>query len=169
MSTAEDAVQQGRGHSTARMVELTASRHSHRQISEASAGSQLAAAQVSPCAAHIQVASSHRDVQLRGAKTSPEQLTSLAALPAFVSLVPVRLPFPPLPPRAPKGPALAYTHASTGPGAPGSPLCKQGSKHVASRDMHDNTIRLSCEAWLQTPTSRRLFTGGQLCQRQASL
>ena len=151
------------------MVEMTSFGHSRLQSSEVSGGSVLAAARISPGAAQTQVASSHGDVQLRGAKTPPELLTSLTALPAFVSLVPVRLPFPPLPPRTPKGPASADTNASTGSGAPGLPLHKQSGRHVPSRDMRDNKIRLSCGAWLQTPTSRRLFTGGQLRQHHASL
>ena len=141
------------------MAEMAPSEHSQWQRYEAWSGAPLAAARVSPGAAQIHVACSHRDLQLRGAKSSPEQLTSLASLPSFVSLVPVRLPFPPLPPRPPKGPALAGTHPSNGSGPPSSPLCKQNSKQTASRDMQDSKIRLSCKAWLQTPTSRRLFTG----------
>ena len=159
MSTPEGAVQQRRGHSTAYMVEMTPPRSFQWQSYEGGGVSPLAAARVSPGAAQMLVASSHRDSQLRGAKTSPEQLTSLTALPSFVSLVPVRLPFPPLPPRPPKGPASADTHACNGSGPPGSAPYIHSSKQVISRDLHDKKISLSCDAWLKTPTSRRLFTG----------
>ena len=141
------------------MAETAPLEHSQWQRPEAWSGFPLAAARVTPGAAQIHVTSSHRDLQLRGVQTSPEQLSSLAALPDFVSLVPARLPFPPLPPRPPKGPALAGTHPSNGSGPPGSLLRKQSSKQIANRDMQDSNIRLSCKAWLQTPTSRRLFTG----------
>ena len=141
------------------MVEMTPPRPAQWQSYEGGGVSPLAAARVGPGAAQMQVASSHRESQLRGARTSPEQLTSLTALPTFVSLVPVRLPFPPLPPRPPKGPASADTHTSNGSGPPGSAPYIHGSKHIVSRDLHDKRIRLSCDAWLKTPTSRRLFTG----------
>ncbi len=159
VSTPEGAAQQQRGQSTAHMVEVTPSRPSQWQSYEGGGVSPLAAARVSPGAAQMQVASSHRESQLTGARTSPERLTSLTALPTFVSLVPVRLPFPPLPPRPPKGSASADTHASTGAGPTGSAPYLHSSKQVVSRDLHDKKIRLSCDAWLKTPTSRRLFTG----------
>ena len=140
------------------MVESGPSGHPRRQTIEVHGDFPLAAVRVSPGAAQNQEASSQRDVQLRGVRTLPEHLTSLTALPAFVSLVPVRLPFPPQPPRPPR-PALADRHASNPSETPDSRPHKQGSKQLASRVMSDKKIHLSCEAWLQTPASRRLFTG----------
>ena len=128
---------------------------------EMSRGNSLASARVAPGRALIQGGSpidSARDLPPTEVdRTSPEKLSSLAALPDFVSIVPVKLPFPPLPPRAPKRSASAD---SKGLRSPGSAAGAELSVQAYSRSMGEKRIQLSCKNWLQTPASRRLFTGG---------
>ena len=128
---------------------------------ELSRGNSLASARVAPGRALIQGGSpinSARDLPPTEVdRTSPEKLSSLAALPDFVSIVPVKLPFPPVPPRAPKRSASAD---SKGLRSPGSAAGAELSVQAYSRSMGEKSIQLSCKNWLQTPASRRLFTGG---------
>lgn len=130
-------------------------------------GAILAEARVACGGATIQVgstASSCPDMQHEEAGTKPAGLTSLTALPDFVSIVPVRLPFPPLPPRPPRRAASSDSHASRSLGSQTSPPCTAISTSALSRLVQEpaaktRNAQLSCETWLQTPASRRLFTG----------
>ncbi len=133
----------------------------HWEHAKVSHGDSLASARVAPGRALIQGGSpinSARDLPPNEAdRTSPEKLSSLAALPDFVSIMPVQLPFPPLLPRAPKRSASAD---SKGLGSPGSAAGAERSMNPHRKSLGEKKIQLSCKSWLQTPASRRLFTGG---------
>lgn len=149
------------------MVEVGPSGHTLWQSSDVRGCRPLASARVGPEVAQIQGGTplsslSLRDMQLRGVRIAPKQLTSLTALPDFVSMVPVRLPFPSLPPRPPKRAGSADSHASSDSGSHALPSGQEISTRAASKSVEAKKIQLSCEAWLQTPVSRRLYIGVRL-------
>ena len=129
-------------------------------------GSKLARAKVARGDAAIRCSSTGKAAADTLAGLSPDKLTSCSALPDFVSIVPVRLPFPALPPRPPKR-ALSREDSlssrsseSPRPAASslgGSPAISRALQSPAAKTKR---VQLSCETWLQSPESRRLFTGG---------
>ena len=130
-----------------------------------SSGSKLVKARVARGIAAIRCSSAGKAAADTAAGLSPDKLTSCSALPDFVSIVPVRLPFPALPPRPPKRALSREDSLSSGSSESLRPTASLvGGSPAISRALHSpaaktKRIQLSCETWLQTPESRRLFTG----------
>ena len=130
-----------------------------------SSGSKLAKARVAREHAAIRCGSTGKAAADTLVGLSPDKLTSCSALPEFVSIVPVRLPFLALPPRPPKR-ALSRENSisSRSSESPRPTASLMGGSPAISRALQSpaaktKRVQLSCETWLQSPESRRLFTG----------